>query len=123
MAGFIDQAFKSKLGSLTRDEANKTPFGVVQVDDNGKILLYNKYESDLAGVPVDRAEGRNFFTDVAVCTNNRLFFGRFKDGVGKGDLDISFNYVFTYKMKPTNVVIHLYHDKDSKTNWVFVKFR
>ena len=31
------------------------------------------------------------------------------------------HYVFTYKMKPTNVMIHLYHDPSSKTNWIFVK--
>lgn len=123
MASFITDDFKKKLGNLGREEADAAEFGIVKVDENGKILLYNKYESQLAGVPVEKAEGRNFFTDVAVCTNNRIFFGRFKDGVGKGDLDIHFNYVFTYKMKPTNVIIHLYHDPASKTNWVFVKFR
>jgi photoactive yellow protein len=120
---FVSSTILSKLGSLTREEADQTDFGIVKVDAEGKILLYNKFESELAGVPVEKAEGRNFFTDVAVCTNNRIFFGRFKDGVGKGELDITFNYVFTYKMKPTNVVIRLYHDKGSKTNWVFVKYR
>jgi photoactive yellow protein len=123
MSGFIEQSFKQTLGSLSREEADRAAFGIVKVDENGKILLYNKYESDLAGVPIERAEGKNFFTEVAVCTNNRIFFGRFKDGVGKGELDITFNYVFTYKMKPTNVIIQLYHDKNTKTNWVFVKFR
>lgn len=123
MNSFITNDFKAKLGNLSRQEADSMPFGIVKVDENGKILLYNKYESELAGVPVEKAEGRNFFTDVAVCTNNRLFYGRFKDGVAKGELDACFNYVFTYKMKPTNVVVHLYHDKNSKTNWIFVKFR
>ena len=54
------------------------------------------------------AEGRNFFTQVAPCTNNRLMFGKFKDGVSKGELDSEFNYTITYKMKPTNVQIRLY---------------
>lgn len=123
MVSFVSNDFKKKLGNLSRSDADAADFGIVKVDENGKILLYNKFESELAGVPVEKAEGRNFFTDVAVCTNNRIFFGRFKDGVGKGELDVTFNYVFTYKMKPTNVVIHLYHDKASSTNWVFVKFR
>ena len=109
------------LGHLSRDQADGANFGIVKVDDQGQILLYNKYESELAGVPVASAEGKNFFTQVAICTNNRLFFGEFKDGVTSGHLDASFNYVFTYKMKPTNVMIQLYRDQASSTNWIFVK--
>lgn len=109
------------LGYLSRDQADAANFGIVKVDDQGQILLYNRYESELAGVPVASAEGKNFFTQVAICTNNRLFFGKFKDGVASGHLDVSFNYVFTYKMKPTNVIIQLYRDQASSTNWIFVK--
>ena len=109
------------LGYLSRDQADAANFGIVKVDDQGQILLYNRYESELAGVPVASAEGKNFFTQVAICTNNRLFFGKFKDGVASGHLDVSFNYVFTYKMKPTNVIIQLYRDQASYTNWIFVK--
>lgn len=109
------------LGYLSHDQADNADFGIVKVDDNGIILMYNKYESELAGVPIQNAEGKNFFTQIAICTNNRLFYGRFKDGIAKGHLDISFNYVFTYKMKPTNVIIQLYRDQVSSTNWIFVK--
>ncbi len=109
------------LGYLSRDQADAANFGIVKVDDQGQILLYNRYESELAGVPVATAEGKNFFTQVAICTNNRLFYGKFKDGVASGHLDVSFNYVFTYKMKPTNVIIQLYRDQASSTNWIFVK--
>ena len=100
------------LGYLSRDQADGADFGIIKV-----------YESELAGVPVHNAEGKNFFTQVAICTNNRLFYGRFKDGIAKGHLDVSFNYVFTYKMKPTNVIIQLYRDQPTSTNWIFVKKR
>lgn len=123
MSKFIDPNILGKLGTLTQAEADAAAFGIVKVDGNGKILLYNKYESELANVPIQTAVGKNFFTEVAICTNNRIFYGRFKEGMLTGDLDIAFNYVFTYKMKPTNVVIHLYHDKTSDTNWIFVKLR
>lgn len=123
MSKFIDSNVLGKLGTLTQAEADAAAFGIVKVDGNGKILLYNKYESELANVPIQTAVGKNFFTEVAICTNNRIFYGRFKEGMLTGDLDIAFNYVFTYKMKPTNVVIHLYHDKTSETNWIFVKLR
>lgn len=118
---FASQELISKLSQLSREDADKAQHGIVKVDSTGKILLYNHYESVLAGVASSSAEGRNFFTEIAPCTNNRLFMGRFLQGVEKGELDASFNYTFTYKMKPTNVSIRLLHDKASKTNWIFVK--
>ncbi|XDD44436.1 PAS domain-containing protein [Leptospira sp. WS60.C2] len=123
MSKFIDPNILGKLGTLAQAEADAYPFGIVKLDPSGKILLYNKYESELSNVPIQTAVGRNFFTEVAICTNNRIFYGRFKEGMISGDLDVAFNYVFTYKMKPTNVIIHLYHDKSTDTNWIFVKLR
>lgn len=118
---FVTPDILSKLGSLTRSDADGAAYGIVKVDNSGKILLYNRYESELAGVAPAVAEGKNFFTEIAPCTNNKLFFGKFKAGVEVGDLNSAFNYTFTYKMKPTNVQIHLLHDKSTKTNWVFVQ--
>lgn len=120
---FIEESLLTRLNSVNQAEIDSFPFGIVKVDPNGKILMYNKYESELAKVPISMAVGRNFFTEVAICTNNRIFYGRFKEGMDKGELDVVFNYVFTYNMKPTNVITHLYHDKSSGTNWVFVKSR
>lgn len=117
---FVAPEILSRLGNLNRTDADTVPYGIVKVDQSGKILLYNRYESELAGVAPNAAEGKNFFTDIAPCTNNKLFFGKFKTGIDAGELNASFNYTFTYKMKPTNVAIHLIHDKGSKTNWIFV---
>jgi photoactive yellow protein len=117
---FVPSSFLSQLPNVSRSSADAAPFGIVQVDDGGNIQLYNKWESDMAGVPVPSAEGRNFFTQVAPCTNNRLVFGKFKDGVASGSLDTEFNYTFTYKMKPTNVTIRLFRHAPSRTNWVLV---
>jgi len=119
---FVDSSTLTTLPSLDQSQADALDFGIVKVDDEGNVLLYNQWESDMAGVPVASAMGKNFFTQVAPCTNNRLFFGRFKDGVSAGDLDTEFNYTFTYKMKPTNVVVRLLRD-GSSANWVFVAKR
>lgn len=119
---FVDSSTLTTLPSLDQSQADALDFGIVKVDDEGNVLLYNQWESDMAGVPVASAMGKNFFTQVAPCTNNRLFFGRFKDGVSAGDLDTEFNYTFTYKMKPTNVVVRILRD-GSSANWVFVAKR
>jgi photoactive yellow protein len=118
---FVTADIETKLAGLSRADADVADFGIVKVDDEGRIELYNKYESDLAGVTPAAAEGRNFFTEIAPCTNNKLFFGRFQNGVAAGELDAEFNYTFTYKLRPTNVAVHMKRDKSTGSNWIFVK--
>jgi len=88
---FITTEIDSKLAGLSRGDADLADFGIVKVDDEGKIELYNHYEAELAGVTPAVAEGRNFFTEIAPCTNNKLFFGRFQNGVVNNKLDAEFN--------------------------------
>ena len=120
---FVPATLLPQLPALSAASADAQPFGIVKVADDGTVQLYNRWESELAGVAPSAAIGRNFFTQVAPCTNNRLVFGRFKDGVQKGALDVEFNYTFTYKMKPTNVALRLYRDPATASNWVFVGLR
>lgn len=118
---FVPRELFAGLGTLERAQADSYDFGIIRVDDTGKVLLYNRAQSEFAGVPASEAEGKNFFTQVAPCSNNGLFFGSFKKGVASGELDYAFPYTFTFRMSPTSVQIHLYRDPDSGTNWVFCK--
>ncbi len=120
---FVSTDILTKLPTMTRGQIDALDFGVVKVDDSGTILIYNRYEAELACVSPSHAESKNFFTQIAPCTNNRLVYGKFKEGLTAGKLDVNIAYTFTYKMKPTNVAIHLYRDSVTKTNWVLVKKR
>ena len=120
---FVDEPTLSKLPTLTRAQLDDLDFGVVKVNNAGVIEIYNQYESELADVEPAEAEGRNFFTHVAPCTNNRLVYGKFTEGVAAGNYDVSIPYTFTYKMKPTLVNIPLHRDVSSQTNWVLVQRR
>ncbi|MGZ8379140.1 MAG: PAS domain-containing protein [Gemmatirosa sp.] len=121
---FVPPTFLARIPQgVTRELADLQDFGVVQLADDGTVQLYNRWESALAGVDPTAAQGRNFFTQVAPCTNNRLVAGKFRDGVARGALDTEFSYTFTYKMKPTNVALRLYRDPQSATNWLFVGLR
>ena len=117
---FFDSQILNQLPAASRDFANAQGFGIVKLTDDGTVQMYNKWEAEMAGVAPTDAEGKNFFTQVAPCTNNRLVFGKFKEGVARGTLDAEFNYTFTYRMKPTNVVLRLVHDPKSKSNGVLV---
>lgn len=121
----VDLAFQgddldAKLGQAASEDLNRADFGIIKIDDGGEILFFNQYESDLSGVDPEDAVGKNFFTEVAPCTNNRLFRGRFKKGLRKNNLDETFTYTYTYRMRPTLVTIHLYRDSRS-ANWIMVK--
>jgi len=117
---FVPDDVLASLGSFTRQDADACNFGVIRLDDTGKCLLFNKYQSEVTGVAPVTAEGRHWFTQTAPCTNNSLFYGNFKKGIAAGSLNMVMAYTFTYKMKPTNVKVHMYRDQTSNTNWVFM---
>lgn len=118
---FIPENILQAVHKLSPTMAEKLPFGVVKVDDHGKIELYNKYNYDqFADFKGHSVIGKNYFTEVAPCSNNFIFSGRFKRGVASNNLNMVFDYVFTYKLAPTKVRVHLYRDSIGG-NWIFVK--
>lgn len=117
---FQGDRLDAQLGQAVPEDLNRADFGIIKIDDDGEILFFNQYESDLSGVAPEDAVGKNFFTEIAPCTNNRLFRGRFKKGLRKDDLDATFTYTYTYRMRPTLVTIHLYRDSRG-ANWIMVQ--
>ena len=86
---------------------NDLPFGLIRLDAKGYVLEYNMAEGDLTGVDPAWAIGKNFFKDVASCTNTPAFYGRFAEGVKKGFLNIIFDYSFTHRATPTRVTVRM----------------
>ena len=108
------------LAALTDDELDALPYGVVGLDDSGIVTRYNATEADFSNHPAQQVIGKNFFTQIAPCTNNRLVYGAFRDGLATGHLDLKIPYTFTYIMRPTNVVMHLVRCEDSRANWLLI---
>jgi photoactive yellow protein len=65
--------------------------------------------------------GRNFFRDVAPCTNRPEFKGRFDEIVHQGKTTAMFDYTFDYNMKPTRVSIQMKKGSMGDSVWIFVK--
>jgi photoactive yellow protein len=62
--------------------------------------------------------GKNFFVQVAPCTNNYMVAERFH---GADELDEIIDYVFTYAMVPTPVTLRLVKSKSSPHQYLLVR--
>jgi len=105
------------LADATADQLDDLPFGVVRMDRLGIVADYNRFESNLSGLPPDRVIGKHFFEQIAPCTNNFMVASRF----GEDSLDEQLDYVFTYKMKPTKVRLRLLKSPASGHQYLLVE--
>ncbi len=108
---------------MTAEELDALPYGMIQLDANGRILKYNAVESRIASVPQAQAVGRQFFTEVAPCTKVQEFYGRFKEGVIRESLDASFQFHFAFKQQPRDVTVRLFYSRRTRSVWVMVSDR
>ncbi|TVP43010.1 MAG: PAS domain-containing protein [Gemmatimonadales bacterium] len=72
------------LMDYDRESFDDLPFGIVEVDAQGRVLTYNKWEEELADRSRSQTLGRNFFSEVAPCTGVAEFEGRFRELVAAG---------------------------------------
>lgn len=108
------------IDSVAERDLDALPFGVIQLSRDGTILQYNRYEEDLARRRASDVIGKNFFTEVAPCTDVRAFAGRFREGVARGELHVTFDYVFAFS-PPKPVRVTLWYSGATRTGWVFVQ--
>lgn len=121
---FIEESEAEQLERVARmpvDQLDALPFGAIRLDAKGTVLAFNAHESRLTGRQRDAVVGKNFFREVAPCTNVRGFAGRFADGVARGKLHAVFPYRFDFKMRPRNVTVTLFYSSSTKSAWVFVR--
>ena len=104
MLDFKESQLQVGLDALNDEARDQLSFGVVRMDQDGTVTGYNKVESELSGLSAEKVLGKNFFFQVAPCTNNYLVAQRFSD---ESDMDDTRDYVFTLKMRPTKVVLRL----------------
>jgi photoactive yellow protein len=114
-------ALYKQVHTLSSAELDSLPYGAIQLNKEGTIVSYNKYESTMAGVPRETAIGKNFFRDIAPCTDVKAFHGRFKEGVSRRQLHEKFRYHFPFKKNPRTVLITLFYHEESDHVWVFVQ--
>lgn len=120
---YKDVDVSTMLESMSPTELDDLPYGVIKLDNQGTILQYNTTESSITGRDAALVIGKNFFTEVAPCTNTPEFHGKFVEGFEKKFLNTVFNYLFDYNMTPVSVKVHMVLAKsvDQFHMWVMVK--
>lgn len=117
---FPDWEKMDEVDGMSAEAFNRLPFGAIQLDKDGKILRYNNTEARLSGRDAAAVVGKDFFTEVAPCTNVQEFAGAFQEGVAKKSLSKVFPYRFDFEMEPTDVWVRLFYSEATDTAWVFV---
>jgi len=117
----VGRADIERIEHLGEADLDQLPFGTIRLDKGGKILSYNKAEAQLSGRKKEKVVGKNFFTDVAPCTNVQEFAGKFREGVRAGSLHVVFPYVFDFEMEPLQVWVTLFYSNVTSSAWVFVR--
>lgn len=101
--------------------AEYLPFGAILLDRAGGIVKYNKAESMIANRNPDDVIGKNFFNEIAPCAKGKRFHGEFLKFHRTGQVNVMFDYKFSYKGADVAVKIHLKSQPDGQNCWLFVK--
>ena len=121
VVSFGSDDIENTLSKMSSSDVDQLAFGAIQLDAKGTILSYNATEGAITGRDPKEVIGKNFFTEVAPCTNRPEFNGKFQEGVASGDLNTIFEYVFDYKMQPTKVKVHMKKALSGDSYYIFVK--
>jgi photoactive yellow protein len=116
----IDRAEIERIQNLGEDDFDRLLLGAIRLDNSGIVLRYNQTEADLVGRKKENVIGKNFFTEVAPCTNVQEFAGAFREGVQKRSLHTVFPYIFDLPTGPLNVWVTLFYNDQNDSVWVFV---
>jgi photoactive yellow protein len=95
-----------RVENMSREEIDALPVGVITLDLDGTIVRYNREESLMSRRDADAQIGKNFFADVAPCTAEAEFEGRFRELAGpRGHGTEDFSYIFRFPWGTRRVLI------------------
>ena len=94
------------LLSLSEEEVNALPFGLITLDPEGTVLRYNKAEASLSGLDPARVVGLNFFEQVAPCTRVKEFAGLYREMV-QAQRTQSWEFNFTFRFRGGEKRVHI----------------
>ena|GEM_PF-954666 len=115
----LEQITSADLANKTEDEFDAMPFGMIRLSRDGIVKTYNKWEAAFARRKTNDVLGKNFFTDIAPCTNVASFRGKLEDLVATGQKTYIFDYDFVFPWGNRRVRIRFVVESDDE-RWVLV---
>jgi photoactive yellow protein len=104
--------------ALSPDEINRLPYGVIGLDPQGVVQVFNSAEAQLSGYGNRPSHGKAFFTDVAPCMNNAYFKGLIDKARAAGSLDIRFSFIGDFADHNRELSVRVQSATDGGT-WIF----
>ncbi len=110
------------LTNLSEEVYDRLPFGLMELDAQGRVRKYNAAEEALSGLQRDAVLGRDFFKDIAPCTRVREFEGVFRDMAAEGKTARrTFDFLFRFAGGDRFVHIALCYDAPSECALILVQ--
>ena len=107
------------LDRLSNEELDAIPYGVIQLDAEGRVLSINRAEADDLGYEHERPVGRDFFTEIAPSAFVAEVFGRYVEAFSSHQLDEMFRFTFSDRLMPRTVMMRMYYSARTGTTWIF----
>ncbi len=117
---FATPGLAEAVQRLTSEQIDTLPYGVINLDADGAVRLFNKAEAQLSGYKNRPSHGRMFFIDVAPCMNNAYFKGRIDQARNAGTLDISFSFVGDFNDAERELTVRV-QSADDGGIWIFIQ--
>lgn len=83
------------------------PYGIIVTNEQGTVLFYNTREEQISLRRRGDVVGKNFFAEVAPCTQVNEFYGRFQETMGRKGYVANFHFTFPFPEQPREVEISL----------------
>jgi photoactive yellow protein len=120
LPGFETPMLAEAVEALPLDHIDQLPFGVIGLDSQGIVRVFNRTEAEKSGFKGRPAIGKEFFIDVAPCMNNSYFKGRIDKAIASGTLDVRFTFVGDFSDRNRELAVRVQGAKDGGT-WIFLR--
>ena len=107
------------LDRLSDEELDAIPYGVVQLNSEGRVLSFNRSESNELGWSNGRPLGLDFFDEVAPSAFVADVYGRFVNAFTTHHLDEIFRFTYGHLDMPRTVQMRMYFSPRTSTLWIF----